>query len=203
MKSDSIISKLSLIISAGFMFLPTITFAGKTANLNGTQYCDNKSMNGVEIEESELVTVDRLVVQKKTRTLYLMANGKIVKSYTIAMGPNAEQGPKEFEGDNKTPEGLYSIEFKNPKSNYYMALKVSYPNAQDLAYAKAQNKKAGGFIMVHGFPVKPIDGLIPSEVKDVHPLKDWTQGCMAVTDREIEEIYSFVQVETPIEICPQ
>ena len=195
--------KLSSFILSSFLLFPLLSFAGKVVDLQGTRYCDNKAMQGIEIEMSELVTVDRIVVQKSSRLLYMMANGKIIKSYSIAMGPQAENGPKEFEGDNKTPEGLYSIEFKNPKSNYYMALKVSYPNAKDLAYAKARNKKAGGFIMVHGFPVRPIDGLVPSEVKESHPLQDWTQGCMAVTDREIEEIYSYVQVATPIEICPQ
>lgn len=191
------------VISISFLLLPALSFANKIVDMSGTQYCENKSMHGVEVENSDLVNVDRIVVQKSSRLLYLMSNGKIVKSYAIAMGPNSEKGPKEFEGDNKTPEGLYSIEFKNPKSNYYMALKVSYPNDQDLAYAKAQGKKAGGFIMVHGFPVRPIDGLIPSEVKDMHPAVYWTQGCMAVTDREIEEIYSYIQVKTPIEICPR
>ncbi len=178
------------------------TYAGKMVDLKGTTYCQNKEMTDI-LQDSEATRTDLIVVQKKYRKLYLMSKGRIIKSYPIAMGPAADKGPKEFEGDNKTPEGLYHIEFKNPKSNYYMALKVSYPNSNDIKYAKFKNQNPGGFIMVHGFPIKSIDGLIPETVKhQLHPEINWTQGCMAVTDREIEEIYSYVPEKTNIEICP-
>lgn len=193
--------KLQKIIFLGSLISLT-AMAQKKADLTGTLYCQNKEM--VDISQApEAAKVDRIVVQKKYKKLYLMSKNQILKSYDIAMGPNAEKGPKTFQGDNKTPEGIYKVEFKNPKSNYYMALKVSYPNAKDIAYAQSKNKGAGNFIMIHGFPVKPIDGLIPQIVKDEqHPVVNWTQGCMAVTDREIEEIYSLVQEKTTIEICP-
>lgn len=177
-------------------------FAQKQADLSGTLFCQNKEMLGVTSNESAN-SIDRIVVQKKFKKLYLLNKNQIVRSYDIAMGPNAEKGPKSFQGDNKTPEGIYNVAYKNPKSNYYMALKVSYPNSKDMAYAKSMNKNPGDFIMIHGFPVKSIDGLNPQIIKDQqHPKVNWTQGCMAVTDREIEEIYSLVQDKTTIEICP-
>jgi murein L,D-transpeptidase YafK len=194
MKMQKIIFLVSLI--------SLTAMAQKKADLTGTLYCQNKEMAEIS-QASDNSTVDRIVVQKKYKKLYLMSKNQILKSYDIAMGPNADKGPKTFQGDNKTPEGIYNVEFKNPKSNYYMALKVSYPNGKDIAYAQSKNKSAGNFIMIHGFPVKPIDGLIPQIVKDEqHPAVNWTQGCMAVTDREIEEIYSLVQVKSTIEICP-
>jgi len=193
--------KLQKIIFLGSLISLT-AMAQKKADLTGTLYCQNKEMSAIS-QAADTGKVDRIVVQKKYKKLYLMSKNQILKSYDIAMGPNAEKGPKTFQGDNKTPEGIYNVEFKNPKSNYYMALKVSYPNAKDIAYAQSMNKSAGNFIMIHGFPVKPIDGLIPQIVKDEqHPKVNWTQGCMAVTDREIEEIYSLVQEKTTIEICP-
>ena len=177
-------------------------FAQKSVDFSVTKYCQNKEMKQIQTNPLAL-TADRIVVQKKYKKLYLMSGESIIKSYQIAMGPGSNLGPKEFEGDLKTPEGLYKIEFKNPKSNYYMALKISYPNKKDIAYAATQDKTAGSFIMIHGFPTKEIDGLIPQMVKNkLHPLVNWTQGCIAVTDHEIEDIYSYVRVETDIEICP-
>ena len=115
-------------------------FSQKKADLMGTQYCKNKEMlNLPTLVDSN--SSDRIVVQKKYKKLYLMKNGAILKSYDIAMGPGAVLGPKAFEGDNKTPEGIYNVEFKNPKSRYYMALKVSYPNQKDLDFAESQNKR--------------------------------------------------------------
>lgn len=183
-------------------FVYISAFADKKADLSGTQYCKNKEMLNL-MSAPASSAADRIVVQKKYKKLYLINDGAIIKSYDIAMGPGAALGPKAFEGDNKTPEGIYNVEFKNPKSKYYMALKVSYPNSKDLNYAESLGKKAGNFIMIHGFPTAAIDGLIPQLVKDVqHPKINWTRGCMAVTDREIEEIYSLVKEKTTIEICP-
>lgn len=193
--------KLQIFVFLG-SFISLTAMAQKKADLTGTLYCQNKEMSQIS-QAPENGKVDRIVVQKKYKKLFLMSKNQILKSYDIAMGPNADKGPKAFQGDNKTPEGIYKVEFKNPKSNYYLALKVSYPNAKDIAYAQTMNRNAGNFIMIHGFPVKPIDGLIPQIVKDEqHPTVNWTQGCMAVTDREIEEIYSLVQEKTTIEICP-
>jgi murein L,D-transpeptidase YafK len=207
MKMKVLKTKIFLFVLISFQIS---AFAAKKADLTGTMYCRNKEMTGVRLLNSsnELVNqadlkADRIVVQKEYKKLYLMSQGFIIKSYDIAMGPGASLGPKAFEGDNKTPEGMYNVEFKNPNSKYYMALKVSYPNARDTSYALSQKRSAGGYIMIHGFPVAEQDGLIPEIVKNnLHPRVNWTQGCMAVTDREIEEIYSLVQEKVAIEICP-
>ncbi len=194
--------KSKTLIFTVLAFIQLSALADKKADLTGTLYCKNKEMQNLSTA-SESNVADRIVVQKKYRKLYLMSHGAILRSYDIAMGPGAALGPKALEGDNKTPEGIYNVEFKNPKSRYYMALKVSYPNVKDIAYAESKDKSAGNYIMIHGFPTAAIDGLIPQIVKDQqHPKINWTRGCMAVTDREIEEIYSLVKEKTTIEICP-
>ena len=190
------VTLFSLILFSQFAFA-----VGKKVDLSKTLFCSNKEMLSVEKDENAS-KIDRIVVQKKYRKLYLMNQNKIVKSYDIAMGPNWNKGPKQFQGDNKTPEGLYEVELKNPKSSYYLALRVSYPNKADVQFAEDNGRPAGGDIMIHGFPVKPVADLIPGVVKDQHPMVNWTQGCMAVSDREIEEIFSLVDVKTTIEICP-
>ena len=121
------------------VLLQISAFSQKMADLTGTKYCKNKEMANL-LNSEDALFADRIVVQKKYKKLYLLKNGAIAKSYDIAMGPGANLGPKAFEGDNKTPEGIYNVEFKNPKSRYYMALKVSYPNIKDMDYAKSQNK---------------------------------------------------------------
>ena len=181
--------------------LQSYSATGKKIDLSKALYCQNKDMIGLETDE-DANSADRIVIQKKTRKIHLMNQGRIVKSYDMAMGPRFDQGPKQFQGDNKTPEGVYEVELKNPQSSYYLALRVSYPNKQDKDFAAQAGRSPGGDIMIHGFPVKPVAGLVPSIVKDQHPAVNWTQGCVAVTDREIEEIYSLVKVKTPIEICP-
>lgn len=174
-----------------------------------TPYCENLSL----IDQAQVIDpltdklgpnekVDRLVVSKTRRKLYLLSQGRVLREYTVVFGFGAQDGAKIRQGDGRTPEGLYKIELKNPKSNYNKALRVSYPDAADKAYAKKYKVRPGGDIMIHGFPVRPIDGLIPAEVKSIHPNRDWTQGCIGVTDQEITEIYQLVSVSTLIEICP-
>lgn len=133
--------------------------------------------------------VTQVQVHKADRKLYLFHNDKVLKTYDVALG-FAPQGHKEFEGDGKTPEGLYYISHRNPGSNYHRSLRVSYPNEADVAYAKAAGKSPGGDIFIHGAPNGPITQ------------RDWTLGCVAVTDREMETIYAMVKPGTPIHILP-
>jgi murein L,D-transpeptidase YafK len=142
--------------------------------------------------------IDRIVVSKVSKKMYLIGNGAVFKKYTVALGPQPG-GHKHFEGDGKTPEGLYIIDFKKPDSDYNRALHISYPNQQDLDYANAHGQDPGGDIMIHGFPVNVFKR---KWVAIRHP-KDWTRGCIAVTNAQIEEIYQLVQEQTLIEICPQ
>lgn len=135
-------------------------------------------------------------VQKANRKMYLLHNDKVIKDYDIGLGGNPV-GKKEFEGDNKTPEGAYFITHRNPKSRYHLSLGISYPNEADRAYAAALGKPAGGDIMVHGGPPRKANGK-PRKVSSA----DWTAGCIAVTDQEIERVYAMVKPGTPIYILP-
>ncbi|WP_245652344.1 L,D-transpeptidase family protein [Rufibacter tibetensis] len=132
---------------------------------------------------------------KSERRLMAYSGGKLVKTYRISLGKKPV-GDKQFEGDNKTPEGLYTINDKNPHSGYHRNLGVSYPNASDRREAARLGKSVGGSIKIHGLPNKaPFLGKL-------HLLYDWTAGCMAVTNEEIEELYNSVAIGTPIEIKP-
>ena len=120
---------------------------------------------------------------------------KLLKVYRVALGKNPI-GHKEFEGDMKTPEGNYIINDKNPHSSYYKNLGISYPNKDDISHAKKIGKSAGGLIKIHGLPNNY------SGVGHLHYLNDWTHGCVAVTNEEIDELFENVPVGTPIEIKP-
>jgi len=141
------------------------------------------------------VSIDKIVVTKHKRTLDLISNNQIIKSYKISIG-RVSKGRKEFEGDNKTPEGLYFINDKNKKSGYYKNLGISYPNEIDLKHAKLIGKSPGGLIKIHG--IKNGFGWIGR----FHLLFDWTLGCIAISDKEIDEFYENVKIGTPIEIKP-
>ncbi|KAB0664278.1 L,D-transpeptidase family protein [Oryzomonas japonica] len=140
-------------------------------------------------------SVDRIVIEKKERRLMLISTGEVLKTYKIALGGNPD-GPKERQGDNKTPEGTYVIDGKNKNSQYHQALHVSYPNERDKKRAKELGVSPGGDIMIHGIKT----GF--SWVGDLQANKDWTKGCIAVTDEEIEEIYKLVPLNTVVEIRP-
>jgi murein L,D-transpeptidase YafK len=133
--------------------------------------------------------VTQVQVHKADRKLYLFHNDRVLKEYDIGLGFEPT-GHKQFEGDGKTPEGQYFISYKNPNSDYHLSLKISYPNEADVAFAKAAGKPPGGDIVIHGGP------------RQRTTERDWTWGCVAVTDREMEVIYSMVRTGTPIFILP-
>lgn len=139
--------------------------------------------------------VDRIVIEKKNRTLTLMAGAKILKTYNVALG-GQPIGAKDRQGDHKTPEGIYSVDAKNPNSQFYKALHISYPNQADRASARKLGVSPGGDVEIHGLGAKW--GWIGAK----HRLTDWTDGCIAVTNEEIDEIYPQIQVGTPVEIRP-
>jgi murein L,D-transpeptidase YafK len=134
-------------------------------------------------------TVTLIEVHKADRKMYLMHDGKLLKTYDIQLG-GTPLGKKEFEGDRKTPEGAYYITHRNPKSNYHLSLGISYPNDSDRAYAKSMNKEPGGDIFIHGQPGW-------TKVRG-----DWTAGCIALTDKQMEEVYAMVNPGTMINIFP-
>lgn len=139
--------------------------------------------------------VNKILIEKRARQLMLISNGEVIKTYKIALGGNPN-GPKERQGDNKTPEGTYFIDSRNKDSQYRLSLRISYPNERDQKRAKDLGVSPGGDIMIHGIK----NGL--SWVGDSHAEVDWTKGCIAVTDEEIEEIEKLAPVGTTVEIRP-
>jgi murein L,D-transpeptidase YafK len=140
-------------------------------------------------------TADRILIEKKERRLTLISKGKVLKTYKIALGGNPN-GPKERQGDNKTPEGTYVIDSRNRDSRYHLSLHISYPNEKDRKRAKQLGASPGGDIMIHGIK----NGF--AWVGDLHTEVDWTKGCIAVTDEEIEEIDKLAPNGTIVEIRP-
>jgi hypothetical protein len=144
---------------------------------------------------SEDLLFDRLLLEKSQRRLTAFHKGKAVRVYLVALG-FSPVGHKQFQGDGKTPEGVYAINDKNPHSAYYKNLGISYPNDADRAFARKNGKSPGGDIKIHG--------LAPSfaSLGSSHRLTDWTYGCAALTNPEMEELYSRTPIGTPIEIVP-
>jgi tetratricopeptide (TPR) repeat protein len=140
-------------------------------------------------------SVDRILIEKSTRRLMVISQGEVLKSYKIALGGNPI-GPKERQGDNKTPEGTYVIDGRNRDSRFHLSLHISYPNERDKKRAKELGVSPGGDIMIHGIK----NGF--SWVGDAHSGVDWTKGCIAVTDQEIEEIDNLAPNGTIVEIRP-
>jgi len=140
-------------------------------------------------------SVDRILIEKSARRLMLISQGEVLKSYKIALGGNPI-GPKERQGDNKTPEGTYVIDARNRDSRFHLSLHISYPNERDRNRAKGLGVSPGGDIMIHGIK----NGF--SWVGDAHAEIDWTKGCIAVTDEEIEEIAKLAPNGTLVEIRP-
>ena len=138
-------------------------------------------------------TIDRILVEKSERKLSVLRGGEVLKTYRVALGRNPI-GAKEQEGDMKTPEGIYTIDYRNPQSDYHLALHISYPSAEDTTRAAQRGVNAGFDIMIHGLP----NGR--GWIGAAHRQKDWTAGCIAVTDQEIDEIYRVTPDGTTIEI---
>ncbi len=138
---------------------------------------------------------DKVVVYKGDRLLILFRQGSEVRRYKIALGGNPN-GPKPRQGDHKTPEGIYVLDRRNPKSQFYKSIHISYPTRAERAAARKAGLSPGGDIYLHGLP----NGY--GFVGAAHRLKDWTDGCIAVTNEEIDEIWAAVADGTPIEINP-
>jgi murein L,D-transpeptidase YafK len=139
--------------------------------------------------------IDSIVVEKRLHQLTLFRDGKVIRTYLVALG-GQPRGAKVRAGDNRTPEGVYYIDARQPFSKYHLALHISYPAIADKQRAQALGTEPGGDIMIHGLP----NGM--GSAGALHRQNDWTNGCIALTDQEIEEIWSVVPIGTPIEIKP-
>jgi murein L,D-transpeptidase YafK len=169
---------LSLAISIGLWLAATPTFAAGPAT-------------PVQVPQLAADPVDRIVVFKKEREMRLMRDGRIVRTYPIALGLRPE-GHKRWEYDGRTPEGTYSISGRNARSRYYLALVISYPDEKDRAEAARLGVTPGGDVEIHGMPNPPHAAVSG----------DWTDGCIAVSNETMREIWSLVRDGTPIEILP-
>lgn len=144
--------------------------------------------------EAAGLKVDRIMVLKSARRMNLLYHGRVVRTYSIALG-FAPKGRKTREGDGKTPEGLYRIDARNPHSSFHLSLRISYPNAADRARARRLGASPGGQIFIHGQPNR-----LGAAARVVKLPGDWTLGCIAVSNHEIREIWRAVRIGTPIEL---
>lgn len=144
----------------------------------------------------ENMKADLVMIVKSQNTLYLSNKGKVFRTYKVALGGNPI-GHKETEGDKKTPEGFYTLDFFKCNSTFYKAFHISYPNAQDIANARKLGRRPGGQIMIHGQPNNTAWAK-----KHIKPNENWTAGCIALFNNEMDELLKFVEVGTPILIKP-
>lgn len=164
------------------------------------QLIDHSTLSAVNSSTAPM-KADRIVVSKAHKKLYLLSQGRLMKEYSVAFGFGFKDGAKERSGDGRTPEGVYRINLKKKVTAYYLALQISYPNEFDRQYAAQHGFNPGGDILIHGFPTRPVDGLTPKLVESIHTERDWTQGCMGLTNAEITELFNLVDAQIPIEIC--
>ena len=150
---------------------------------------------GMLAAETAAIKADHVVVVKGQRTLTLLSQGKPLRTYKVSLG-RAPIGPKEQQGDHKTPEGHYILDRRNANSRFYKSIHVSYPDAEDKRRASERGIDPGGDIMIHGLP----NGF--GWLGSTHLVQDWTDGCVAVTNAEMDEIWGLVPDGTSIEIRP-
>jgi len=141
---------------------------------------------------------DKIIVKKSARMLYLSSGGEIFKKYHVSLG-RVPVGDKEIEGDMKTPEGAYELDYRQLSNSYYKSLHISYPNAEDKAHAKSLGQSAGGMIMIHGTP--PSWSLSPYG-DWMNILIDWTDGCIALSNDDMDEVWEQTTNGTSVVIIP-
>jgi murein L,D-transpeptidase YafK len=178
----------------GALMLVTLYCASATIN------ADEASTEGAAAAASTsfaggMLMADKILVHKSERRLHLLRKGQILKSYRVALGLRP-QGAKQQEGDYRTPEGEYKLIRRNPRSDFFLSMEISYPNASDLARAQRQGLRPGGAIMLHGWPNTP------RRTPDYYKTADWTDGCIAVSNSDMVEIWLMTPLDTPIEIRP-
>lgn len=183
-------------IFCGSMLASVLLFNAAIADESGDASAAEPAMeHGYARNDIDLSPVDRVVVYKAARRMELHRRGRVVRSYKIALGLRPT-GHKEQEGDYRTPEGRYTLERRNPQSDYFLSIQISYPNATDVAHAKHLRVSPGDAIMIHGLPNNP------SRSMNYYSRVDWTDGCIAVSNSDMVEIWLMTTPGTPIEILP-
>ena len=199
----------ALILTSLLILTSQISFAenytcSNIANISSDSELVEKTSEPLESLLKTKLRGTHLVVSKEDKRLFVFSGNILLRVYDVALG-RTPWGPKTIEGDNKTPEGKYLIDFKNKESEYHLALHVSYPNSEDILRNKKYNEvkgtsvSPGGDIMIHGLPN---DESIRTWVEKGHPFVNWTRGCIAVTNQEIEELFQLVPEKATLEICP-
>lgn len=172
------------------VLLFTLIFCGSALYINAANHTASGPPPALAAPEER---ADLIRVYKSERRLELLREGQVIRSYEVSLG-DAPEGHKMQEGDERTPEGEYIIDWRNPRSVAHLSLHISYPNEEDIARAKAAGVSPGGDIMIHGL----LNGW--GFLGALHRMRDWTDGCIAVTDKEMREIWSLVPDGTPIVI---
>jgi murein L,D-transpeptidase YafK len=189
-----------LTVAAWALGLAAFTLA-HTAFANGTPQSQASARSQADASAADTsampaaLLADRVVVRKSERRMYLMQGSTVLRSYRVALGLNPV-GPKEQEGDSRTPEGHYQLTRRNPRSEYFLSIQVSYPNDRDLQRARRNRLTPGGAIMIHG---------LPNELRRepaYYEKRDWTDGCIAVSDSDMLEIWLMTPQDVPIDILP-
>jgi len=147
------------------------------------------------MQAGEFPVADEVIIDKSDRELYLLNNGEVFRTFKIALGISP-QGDKKKEGDFKTPEGKYLLDIRNPNSDYFLSIHVSYPSAADSREARQNGEAPGGAIMIHGQPN------LPSHSETYYRTQDWTNGCIALSNSDMIDIWLMTGSNTPIEIRP-
>ncbi|MDH3265789.1 MAG: L,D-transpeptidase family protein [Gammaproteobacteria bacterium] len=147
------------------------------------------------LQAGEFPVADKVVVEKSARKLHLLIDGEPFRTFDIALGI-APTGDKQVEGDFKTPEGRYLLDTRNPYSEYFLSIHVSYPDSQDIREARSLGQDPGGAIMIHGQPNEP------TRSETYYRTRDWTNGCIAVSNSDMIDIWLMTSDNTPIEIWP-
>ena len=185
-----VISDLTMVrtLLASFLILAGVS----SARAEGPLPTSAIASSGVE---AALPLADRVVVRKGERKLLLMRGEDVLRTYKVALGLRPE-GHKQFEGDYRTPEGKYRLTRRNPNSEYFLSIQIDYPNETDIAKARRLGQRPGGAIMIHGQPNTP------RKSRDFYTNVDWTEGCIAVSNTDMVEIWLMTPPDTPIEIRP-
>ncbi|MBT8087305.1 MAG: L,D-transpeptidase family protein [Gammaproteobacteria bacterium] len=147
------------------------------------------------LEAGEFPVADKVLIEKSERKLHLLQDGDVFRTFDIALGI-VPVGDKQQEGDFRTPEGSYVLDMRNPSSDYFLSIRVSYPDDQDLREARERGVSPGGSIMIHGQPNEP------KYSEAFYLTQDWTNGCIAVSNSDMIDIWLMTDENTPIEILP-
>jgi murein L,D-transpeptidase YafK len=186
---------LGLGLALGTAASQTFAYGKPQSQAKETTYAQTGSATGDASTAAQPLLANRVIVRKSERRMYLMRGDTVLRSYRVALGLNPV-GPKEQEGDSRTPEGHYQLTRRNPRSEYFLSIQVSYPNDKDLKRARRNRLTPGGSIMIHG---------LPNELRRepaYYEQRDWTDGCIAVSDSDMLEIWLMTPQDIPIDILP-